>query len=153
MLTYRNLDEAIAFINARTRPPALHYFGDNCAERDMFLKRTTSGNMTINGTLMHYVQDDLRFGGGGGQWHWGVSWKGRLHRAHACPWCVPAGPFQCGHAASASIRQAHRRHYKSDLAMTTCILLIGGTGLIGRLVDAELATRPDTVVTSIIVTN
>lgn len=36
--------------------------------------------------------------------------------------------------------------------MTTCILLVGGCGLIGRLVDAELATRPDTLVTGITVT-
>ena len=27
------------------------------------LSRTTSGNVTINGTLMHYAQDDLPFGG------------------------------------------------------------------------------------------
>jgi coniferyl-aldehyde dehydrogenase len=29
------------------------------------LSRTTSGNVTINGTLMHYAQDDLPFGGVG----------------------------------------------------------------------------------------
>src|SRR3546814_5723676 len=29
------------------------------------LCRTTSGNVTINNTLMHYVQDDLPFGGVG----------------------------------------------------------------------------------------
>ncbi|MBV1829780.1 NAD(P)H-binding protein [Komagataeibacter sp. AV436] len=33
--------------------------------------------------------------------------------------------------------------------MTTRVLLIGGTGLIGHLVDAALATRPDTIVTSL----
>ncbi|PYD68936.1 coniferyl aldehyde dehydrogenase [Komagataeibacter swingsii] len=65
VLTYRTLDEAIAFINARPRPLALYYFGDNRAERDRVLKNTVSGNVTINGTLMHYVQDDLPFGGVG----------------------------------------------------------------------------------------
>ena len=29
------------------------------------LTRTTSGGVTINGTLLHYVQDDLPFGGVG----------------------------------------------------------------------------------------
>ena len=29
------------------------------------LARTTSGNVTINGTLMHYAQEDLPFGGVG----------------------------------------------------------------------------------------
>lgn len=62
MLTYRNIDEAIAFINARPRPLALYYFGEKHAERDRLLKRTVSGSVTINGTLMHYVQDDLPFG-------------------------------------------------------------------------------------------
>lgn len=65
VLTYRTRDEAIAFINARPRPLALYYFGDNRAERDRLLKRTISGNVTINATLMHYVQDDLPFGGVG----------------------------------------------------------------------------------------
>ncbi|OAG74525.1 hypothetical protein A0J51_00063 [Gluconobacter japonicus] len=37
--------------------------------------------------------------------------------------------------------------------MTTHILLIGGTSLIGRLVGAELGMRPDTAVTSIPATN
>ncbi|PHY93111.1 coniferyl aldehyde dehydrogenase [Acetobacter pomorum] len=65
VLTYKNLDEAIAFINARPRPLALYYFGDKCAEREKLLKRTVSGNVTINGTLLHYAQDDLPFGGVG----------------------------------------------------------------------------------------
>ncbi|NVN38267.1 NAD-dependent epimerase/dehydratase family protein [Komagataeibacter swingsii] len=33
--------------------------------------------------------------------------------------------------------------------MTTRVLLVGGTGLIGRSVNAGLATRPDTIVTSL----
>ncbi|MEJ5156470.1 coniferyl aldehyde dehydrogenase [Gluconobacter wancherniae] len=65
VLTYRTLDEAIAFINARPRPLALYYFGDNRVDRDRLLKRTVSGNVTVNGTLLHYVQDDLPFGGVG----------------------------------------------------------------------------------------
>ena len=34
-------------------------------DRRKVLSRTTSGNVTINGTLMHYAQDDLPFGGVG----------------------------------------------------------------------------------------
>ncbi|AZV37949.1 coniferyl aldehyde dehydrogenase [Komagataeibacter xylinus] len=65
VLTYRTLDDAIAFINARPRPLALYYFGDNRVERDRLLKRTVSGNVTLNGTLLHIAQDDLPFGGVG----------------------------------------------------------------------------------------
>jgi coniferyl-aldehyde dehydrogenase len=63
--TYRDLDEAIAFVNARPRPLALYYFGSSATNRRRVLTRTTSGGVTINGTLMHYVQDDLPFGGVG----------------------------------------------------------------------------------------
>ncbi|WP_185368835.1 coniferyl aldehyde dehydrogenase [Acetobacter pasteurianus] len=65
VLTYKNLDEAIAFINARPRPLALYYFGEKHAEQNRLLQRTVSGNVTINGTLLHYVQDALPFGGVG----------------------------------------------------------------------------------------
>jgi len=44
---------------------ALYYFGSSATNRMRVLKRTTSGGVTINGTLMHYVQDDLPFGGVG----------------------------------------------------------------------------------------
>jgi len=65
ILTYRQIDEAIAYINARPRPLALYYFGDSGEDRRKVLARTSSGNVTINGTLMHYAQDDLPFGGVG----------------------------------------------------------------------------------------
>jgi len=61
--TYRDLDDAIAFVNARPRSLALYYFGSSEANRRQVLMRTTSGGVTINGTLRHYVQDDLPFGG------------------------------------------------------------------------------------------
>ena len=65
IVTYRDLDEAIAFVNARPRPLALYYFGSSAANRTRVLTRTTSGGVTINGTLLHYAQDDLPFGGVG----------------------------------------------------------------------------------------
>jgi coniferyl-aldehyde dehydrogenase len=65
ILTYRDLADAIAFVNARPRPLALYYFGSSAANRRQVLTGTTSGGVTINGTLLHYVQDDLPFGGVG----------------------------------------------------------------------------------------
>lgn len=65
VLTYRDLDEAIAYVNAHPRPLALYYFGADDADRRKVLSRTTSGNAGINSTLMHYAQDDLPFGGVG----------------------------------------------------------------------------------------
>lgn len=65
VVPYRDLDEAIAYVNARPRPLALYYFGRNDDGRRKVLSRTTSGNVTINGTVVHYAQEDLPFGGVG----------------------------------------------------------------------------------------
>lgn len=62
---YRDIEEAIAKVNARPRPLALYYFGADDEDRRKVLSRTTSGNVTINGTIMHIAQDDLPFGGVG----------------------------------------------------------------------------------------
>ncbi|TBY11766.1 coniferyl aldehyde dehydrogenase [Rhizobium laguerreae] len=62
---YSDLEEAIAYVNARPRPLALYYFGADDEDRRMVLSRTTSGNVTVNGTIMHIAQDDLPFGGVG----------------------------------------------------------------------------------------
>jgi coniferyl-aldehyde dehydrogenase len=62
---YHNIDDAIEYVNARPRPLALYYFGGDDADRRKVLERTTSGNVTINGTIMHVAQDDLPFGGVG----------------------------------------------------------------------------------------
>src|SRR5918995_525815 len=65
IVTYRDLADAIAFVSARPRPLALYYFGSSAANRTRVLWETTSGGVTVNGTLLHYVQDDLPFGGVG----------------------------------------------------------------------------------------
>jgi coniferyl-aldehyde dehydrogenase len=65
VLPYRGIDEAIAYVNARPQPLALYYFGPDDENRRKVLNLTTSGGVTINGTLLHYVQDGLPFGGVG----------------------------------------------------------------------------------------
>jgi coniferyl-aldehyde dehydrogenase len=63
--TYGTLGEAIAYINSRPRPLALYYFGAERARQREVLARTTSGGVTINDTMLHYLQEDLPFGGVG----------------------------------------------------------------------------------------
>ncbi|MEO6780706.1 MAG: coniferyl aldehyde dehydrogenase [Bradyrhizobium sp.] len=65
VFTYRTIEEAITFIDARPRPLALYYYGYDKAVQRRVLDGTTSGNATINGTIMHIAQDDLPFGGVG----------------------------------------------------------------------------------------
>lgn len=63
--TYRDIDEAIGFVNGHDRPLALYYFGYDADERERVLSRTTSGGVTVNDIMMHIVQEDLPFGGVG----------------------------------------------------------------------------------------
>lgn len=62
---YRDIDEVISYINERDRPLALYYFGEKDADCKKLLRRTTSGNVGINNTIIHVAQDDLPFGGVG----------------------------------------------------------------------------------------
>lgn len=63
--TYRTIGEVIDYVNARARPLALYYFGNEDSECETLLARTTSGNTGINNTLLHVALDDLPFGGVG----------------------------------------------------------------------------------------
>jgi coniferyl-aldehyde dehydrogenase len=63
--TYRNVDEAIGYVNAKARPLGLYYFGEDPSEKERVLTRTTSGGVTVNDTIMHVAMEDLPFGGVG----------------------------------------------------------------------------------------
>ena len=71
--TYRNLDEAIAYINANERPLALYLFSNDHRVQETVLVRTMSGGVSINDCAMHVAQHDMPFGGignsGMGQYH------------------------------------------------------------------------------------
>jgi coniferyl-aldehyde dehydrogenase len=63
--TYKNVDDAIGYINAKPRPLGLYYFGEDAGEKERVLTRTTSGGVTVNDTIMHVAMEDLPFGGVG----------------------------------------------------------------------------------------
>ncbi len=65
VLPYDSVDQAIAHINARPRPLALYWFGEDTAARDKVLAQTVSGGVTVNDTLMHIAHENLPFGGVG----------------------------------------------------------------------------------------
>ena len=60
---YRDVQEAMDYINAHDRPLGLYYFGSDDAERDRVLNGTTSGGVTVNDVVMHVAQEELPFGG------------------------------------------------------------------------------------------
>jgi acyl-CoA reductase-like NAD-dependent aldehyde dehydrogenase len=65
LVPYRELDEAIAFVNARPRPLALYVFDHDRNEVEKVVSGTVSGGVTVNDTILHIAQDDLPFGGVG----------------------------------------------------------------------------------------
>jgi coniferyl-aldehyde dehydrogenase len=74
--TYERVEEAIADINARPRPLALYYFGNDRAEETRVLAHTTSGGVTVNDVAMHFLAEELPFGGVG------ASGMGAYHGEH-----------------------------------------------------------------------
>ncbi len=63
--TYKEIGEAIAYVNDHPRPLALYYFGYDRARIDRVTNETVSGGVSINETMLHVAQDDLPFGGVG----------------------------------------------------------------------------------------
>jgi coniferyl-aldehyde dehydrogenase len=63
VVPYGDLDQAIQLINRGPKPLALYCFSNDHAVVDGVVNRTSSGGVTVNGTLMHVAQDDLPFGG------------------------------------------------------------------------------------------
>jgi coniferyl-aldehyde dehydrogenase len=72
VVPYRELDEAIVYVNDRPRPLAL-YFDNDRGRQDHVLANTISGGVTINDCIYHLAQHNLPFGGVGpsgmGQYH------------------------------------------------------------------------------------
>lgn len=65
VMTYKDEQDAIAYVNEHPRPLALYYFGNNAEKRDEVLTKTTSGGACVNETLFHLAQEELPFGGVG----------------------------------------------------------------------------------------
>lgn len=73
VMTYRTLDEVIAYVMQRDRPLGFYLFTNDAATKDKLLYGTISGGVTINNCVLHVAQHDLPFGGVGasgmGQYH------------------------------------------------------------------------------------
>lgn len=73
VLSCRDIDAAVAYVNARPRPLGLYLFTNSRRVSDFVLKRTVAGGVTINNCIYHVAQGDLPFGG------IGESGMGRYH--------------------------------------------------------------------------
>ncbi|MBC2666369.1 coniferyl aldehyde dehydrogenase [Novosphingobium flavum] len=63
LVSYRSLDEALAYVNDHETPLGLYWFGEDQAEAERVVARTRSGGVTLNDTIAHVTVDDLPFGG------------------------------------------------------------------------------------------
>jgi len=83
VMTYKSLDEVIAYIEARDKPLALYVYSDNAANVRKVLNRTSSGGVTVNGVFSHYLENQLPFGGvnqsGMGSYHGYFGFKAFSH--------------------------------------------------------------------------
>ncbi|HWS63670.1 MAG TPA: aldehyde dehydrogenase family protein [Steroidobacteraceae bacterium] len=57
--------DAIHRVGSRARPLAVYYFGNNRAEIELITREVACGGLVINDLMMHFLQDDLPFGGVG----------------------------------------------------------------------------------------
>ena len=84
VLKVKDIDEAIAFVNARAKPLALYLFTGDAVVQATVLERTTSGGVTVNHTLLHLVNPSLPFGGVGasgmGAYHGKATFETFSHR-------------------------------------------------------------------------
>jgi coniferyl-aldehyde dehydrogenase len=76
VLPYDELDAVISEIQRGERPLALYYFGADKSEERKLLEHTLSGGVTINDIAMHFLAEELPFGGVG------ASGLGAYHGVH-----------------------------------------------------------------------
>lgn len=65
LLTYKNMDEAIAKVNAQPKPLALYLFSEEPHITDHVLTHTSSGTVVVNDCAVQFGHPNLPFGGVG----------------------------------------------------------------------------------------
>jgi coniferyl-aldehyde dehydrogenase len=74
--TFREIAVAVAQVNARPKPLALYYFGEDRDEMTWVLAHTVSGGATVNDVAVHFLAEEMPFGGVG------ASGMGAYHGEH-----------------------------------------------------------------------
>jgi len=65
LLTYKEPEEVISYVNEHDRPLALYPFSNNASLVERYIERVMSGGVTVNDALFHVAQHDIPFGGVG----------------------------------------------------------------------------------------
>ena len=73
VVTYRTLEDALAYVRNRPKPLALYVFSRSGSTVEATLSETSSGGVLVNNTLLHLANPGLPFGGigpsGTGNYH------------------------------------------------------------------------------------
>lgn len=84
MITVKDLDAAIEFVNERPKPLALYVFSNDARTQRRVLEETSSGGACVNDTIAHLSVPDLPFGGVGdsgmGAYHGRAGFETFSHR-------------------------------------------------------------------------
>ena len=71
--SFENLDDLIQLLQSKEKPLALYYFSENRFKQQKILNELSSGDAAINEIVLHFVNNNLHFGGVGasgmGQYH------------------------------------------------------------------------------------
>ena len=83
VMTYSDIKQVPDMIEPRRTPLAMYYFGKDKTEQEYLLSHVQSGGVCINDITLHYVQEDLPFGGigasGMGAYHGPEGFKNLSH--------------------------------------------------------------------------
>jgi len=77
IMTYQNIDEVIKTLKKKDKPLALYLFTEQKSIKKKVVHELSFGGATINDTLMHFVNENLPFGGVGN------SGMGAYHGKHS----------------------------------------------------------------------
>lgn len=83
IMTYKNIDEVIEYINDHEKPLACYIFSSDKIIQDKIIQKCSFGGGCINDTIMHVIPHNLPFGGVGssgiGSYHGKYSFKTFSH--------------------------------------------------------------------------
>lgn len=63
IVTYKTLQQAIDFVNAKDKPLALYIFSGDSKNQDKIISETSAGGTCVNDVLVHISNPNLPFGG------------------------------------------------------------------------------------------
>jgi aldehyde dehydrogenase (NAD+) len=63
VVTFSTIEEAIEMVNSKPKPLALYYFGKESENSGKVIRETSSGNAVINDCVIHFLHNNLPFGG------------------------------------------------------------------------------------------